>query len=59
MIFGHTSMLTSKKEMEETISDGKTFIKIILADNTAVYVKKIQVILMVLGIFEKINIKFL
>lgn len=40
MIFGHTSMLTSKKEMEETISDGKTFIKIILADNTAVYVKK-------------------
>lgn len=28
----------------KTVSDGKTFIKIILADNTAVYVKKIQVI---------------
>ena len=27
----------------KTISDGKTFIKIILADNTAVYIKKIQV----------------
>lgn len=28
----------------QTLSDGKTFIKITLADNTAVYVKKIQII---------------